>query len=307
MDETVRPNVEAKSGKKAGKDFGLAVNPEFLREGTSIHDFENPPFTLIGTEDENSRKLLSELYANTKAPLLHLRLREAEMVKYSCNAFHALKVSFSNEIGMICKKLEIDSHKVMEVFCKDQKLNLSSYYLKPGFAFGGSCLPKDLRALTYGAKRLDLEVPLLTAILPSNRLQIERVVDMVLETGKRNIAVLGLSFKSGTDDLRESPTVTLIESLIGKGLKLMIHDREVEMARVFGANKDFIENKIPHISSLLSKDLDDILNKSEVIVIAKNEPEYRALHSGNSEKHIVIDLVRISDEVSRENYQGICW
>lgn len=309
MDETVRPNLEAKSGKKAGKDFGMAVNPEFLREGTSIHDFENPPFTLIGTDDERSRKAMSEIYANVKAPILHLKLREAEMVKYSCNAFHALKVSFANEIGVICKKLEIDSHKVMEVFCKDQKLNLSSYYLKPGFAFGGSCLPKDLRALTYSAKRLDLEAPLLNAILPSNRLQIERVVDMVLATGKRNVAVLGLSFKSGTDDLRESPTVTLIESLIGKGLKLMIHDREVEMARVFGANKDFIEHKIPHISSLLSKDLGEILAQSEVIVIAKNEPEYRVLYSDakQSKKHTLIDLVRISEDMSHEGYQGICW
>src|SRR5436853_4722381 len=250
IEQTVIPTLEIYSGKRAGRDCGVAINPEFLREGTSIADFNNPPFTLIGADDEDTAGPLARLYANIDAPLLTVRVKEAEMVKYACNTFHALKVTFANEIGNICKALNVDSHKVMEVFCKDTKLNLSPYYLKPGFAFGGSCLPKDLRAINYKAKELDVDVPMLDSILASNRRQVERAVEMVLATGRKNVAVLGLSFKSGTDDLRESPMVALVETLLGKGMKLAIYDRDVELARLFGANQAYIERGIPHISQL---------------------------------------------------------
>ena len=308
IEQTVIPALEVYSGKRAGRDFGVAINPEFLREGTSIADFNNPPFTLIGADDEDTAGPLARLYANIDAPLLTVRVKEAEMVKYACNTFHALKVTFANEIGNICKALNVDSHKVMEVFCKDTKLNLSPYYLKPGFAFGGSCLPKDLRAINYKAKELDVDVPMLNSILASNRRQVERVVDTVLETGRKQIGVLGLSFKSGTDDLRESPMVALIETLIGKGMKLSIYDRDVELARLFGANKEYIEREIPHISSLMCADLNQVIEQAEVIIIGKKEDEFSALAERLTNGRIVIDLVRLFDvQDHRPQYQGICW
>jgi GDP-mannose 6-dehydrogenase len=308
VDETVAPILEVYSGKRAGRDFGVAVNPEFLREGTSIHDFRNPPFTLIGANDEDAVGLMRRLYAHISAPTIAVGIKEAEMVKYACNSFHALKVTFANEIGNICKALGVDSHQVMDAFCKDTKLNLSPYYLKPGFAFGGSCLPKDLRALTHKAKDLDVETPLLNSVLASNRQQVERAVDMVLQTGRKNIGVLGLSFKSGTDDLRESPMVTLIETLIGKGLKLAIYDRDVELARLFGANKDYIEREIPHISSLMRSELDEVIDLSEVLIIGKKDEEFGRVSEKLNNGRVIIDLVRqidVSD--SGKNYQGMCW
>ena len=305
---TVIPTLEVHSGKRAGRDFGVAINPEFLREGTSIKDFNNPPFTLIGADEEDTAAPLAKLYAHLPAPVLTVRVKEAEMVKYACNTFHALKVTFANEIGMIAKALGVDSHRVMEVFCHDTKLNLSPYYLKPGFAFGGSCLPKDLRALTHKAKELDVNLPMLNSILPSNQHQIERAVDMVLGAGRKKVGILGLSFKPNTDDLRESPIVMLVERLIGKGLKLAIYDREVEMARLFGANKDYIEREIPHISSLIRSDLREVINESEVIVIGKRDEEFRAAAEGLGNGRVAIDLVRLIEPAdSRETYQGICW
>jgi len=308
IEDTVVPTLEVYSGKTAGRDFGVAINPEFLREGTAIADFSHPPFTLIGSDDEDSAGILQRLYAHIDAPILTIGIKEAEMVKYVCNCFHALKVSFANEVGAICKALGIDSHRVMEVFCKDTKLNLSPYYLKPGFAFGGSCLPKDLRALTYHAKIADVEVAVLDAILSSNRKQIERAVEMVLHTGKKRIGVLGLSFKAGTDDLRESPMVSLIEMLIGKGLHVTIFDREVELASLFGANKEYIEREIPHISSLMRRRLDEVINLSDVVVLTKRSEEYRvALEQANCQP-IIIDLARvIADKRSDNRYQGIGW
>ena len=303
---TVIPALEVYSGKRGGRDFGVAVNPEFLREGSSIHDFNNPPFTLIGADDEDAAAPLGKLYAHLSAPVLKVGIKDAEMVKYACNSFHALKVTFANEIGMICKSLGVDSHRVMEVFCHDTKLNLSPYYLRPGFAFGGSCLPKDLRALTHRAKEEDVSVPMLDSILVSNQRQIERAVEMVLRTGRKKVGVLGLSFKPNTDDLRESPMVTLVERLIGKGLKLAIYDREVELARLFGANKEFIENEIPHISSLMRGELQEVIETAEVIVIGKQDAEFRAIAGASG--RCVIDLVRlIGHEEGRNNYQGLCW
>ena len=307
IESVAQPALESASGRKAGKDFGLSVNPEFLREGTSLKDFYAPPFTLIGAGDEQTAAIVSSLYQGIDAPVFTTSMKTAEMVKYVCNCFHALKVSFANEIGNICKALELDSHEVMNVFCADTKLNLSSYYLKPAFAFGGSCLPKDLRAVTYKAKELDVEVPLLTAISITNRLQIERALDMVLRTGKKRIGILGFSFKAGTDDLRESPMVTLIETLIGKGLELVIYDRDVSLARLFGSNREYIEHEIPHIAKLMRGSIDEVLNTSDTIVIGNKSEEFRQIESRLRPDHTVIDLVRLFDRPSDNSYQGICW
>lgn len=308
IEETVVPTLEVFSGKKAGRDFGIAINPEFLREGTSIHDFHNPPFTLIGADHEETADTVRRLYANLQAPMITVGIKEAEMVKYVCNCFHGLKVSFANEVGVLCKALGVDSHRVMDVFCQDTKLNLSPYYLRPGFAFGGSCLPKDLRAINYKAKTADVDLPVMNAILHSNRQHIERAVEMVLRTGKKRVGVLGLSFKAGTDDLRESPMVTLIETLIGKGLSLTVFDREVELARVFGANKEYIEREIPHISSLMRRRVEEVLEVSEVVVVTKRSDEYREALSKSQHRPIVIDLARVVEgTVSHESYHGIAW
>jgi GDP-mannose 6-dehydrogenase len=305
----VIPTLEASSGKKAGSDFGVCINPEFLREGSSLKDFYAPPFTLIGTDEEETANLVRCLYVEIDAPLFVTALKTAEMVKYACNCFHALKVSFANEIGNICKAVGIDSHEVMNVFAQDTKLNLSPYYLTPGFAFGGSCLPKDLRAINYKAKQLDVEAPVLSSILPSNRLQIERAVNMVLATGKKRVGVLGFSFKAGTDDLRESPMVTLIETLIGKGLQLAIYDRDVSLAKLFGANKQYIEREIPHISQLMRSSIDEVLNDADVLVIGNKAQEFRAIEGKVRKHQILIDLVRLFDKPVGEEglYQGICW
>src|ERR1051325_11387312 len=307
IESVVTPALEVYSGKKAGKDFGLCVNPEFLREGTSLKDFYAPPFTLIGADEEETASVVRSLYSNIDAPVFTTSVKTAEMVKYVCNCFHALKVSFANEIGNICKALELDSHEVMKVFCADTKLNLSSYYLKPGFAFGGSCLPKDLRAVSYKAKELDVEVPLLSAITATNKLQVEKALDMVLNTGNKQVGVLGFSFKAGTDDLRESPMVTLIETLLGKGLELVIYDRDVSLARLFGSNKAYIEEEIPHIAKLMRGSIDEVLAAANTIVIGNRSEEFRQIESRLRPDHKVIDLVRLFDRTSSDGYQGICW
>ena len=307
IQNTVIPILEKTSGKKAVIDFGICINPEFLREGSSLKDYHAPPFTLIGADDEETINAVRSLYINIDAPVFVTSLKTAEMVKYVCNCFHALKVSFANEIGNICKALEIDSHEVMNVFCQDTKLNLSPYYLKPGFAFGGSCLPKDLRAINYKAKELDVEAPVLAAILPSNRLQIERAVDMVVRSGKKRVGVLGFSFKEGTDDLRESPIVTLIETLIGKGFELALYDRHVSVAKLVGANKEYIEREIPHISKLMRSSVDAVLADADVVIIGNRADEFRSVAEGLRADQHLIDLVRLFDRTSNENYHGICW
>jgi GDP-mannose 6-dehydrogenase len=307
IESVAQPALENTSRKVAGKDFGVCVNPEFLREGTSVKDFYAPPFTLIGADDEETAKIVGGLYANIDAPIFNTTIKTAEMVKYVCNCFHALKVSFANEIGNICKALELDSHEVMKVFCADTKLNLSPYYLKPGFAFGGSCLPKDLRAVSYKAKELDVEVPLLSAITATNKLQVEKALDMVLNTGNKQVGVLGFSFKAGTDDLRESPMVTLIETLLGKGLELVIYDRDVSLARLFGSNKAYIEEEIPHIAKLMRGSIDEVLGAANTIVIGNRSEEFRQIESRLRPDQTVIDLVRLFDRTSGNGYQGICW
>ena len=304
----VIPTLEAASGKCVGQDFGVCINPEFLREGTAVADYQNPPFTLIGADDEPTAKLVAELYAPLKAPLYTTTIAAAEMVKYTSNAFHALKISFANEIGLLCKSMGIDSHTVMNIFVQDKQLNISDKYLKPGFAFGGSCLPKDVRAITYRAKTLDLELPVLKAILPSNEYHIEHALRLIEDLGKKRIGLLGLSFKAGTDDLRESPIVTLAEKLLGKGYDLCIYDRNVSLAKIIGANKRYVEQTIPHISSLLVAEVEDVLEHAEVIVIGNGAPEfYEALQRARPDQYIV-DLVRLTDEqIPFDNYQGICW
>jgi len=307
IEGVVIPALEQSSGKKAGDDFGICINPEFLREGTALKDFYGPPFTLVGADDSETAAIVTKLYSVIEAPLYVTHVKTAEMVKYVCNCFHALKVTFANEIGNICKALEVDSHEVMELFCQDTKLNLSPYYLKPGFAFGGSCLPKDLRAMNYKAKELDVQVPVLAAILPSNRRQIENAIEMVLRTGKKRIGVLGFSFKAGTDDLRESPMVTLIETLLGKGYQLSIYDRDVSLARLFGANKEYIEREIPHISQLMRPSIAEVVDNADVIIIGNKGEEFREIDAQVGTNKVVIDLVRLFDKTSSDGYQGICW
>lgn len=307
VERLVIPTLEIYTGKLAGRDFQVALNPEFLREGTSLQDFAQPPFTLIGAEDEDAAAPLARLYRELDAPLVVTGIKEAEMVKYACNAFHALKVSFANEIGNLCQGLGVNSQQVMEVFCQDHKLNLSPSYLQPGFAFGGSCLPKDLRALTQQARALDVETPVLGSILLSNRLQVARAVDLVLRSGHRQVGVVGLSFKPGTDDLRESPLVALIETLLGKGLHLRIYDREVELARLRGANKEFIERGIPHLAALLCPSLDALVRESDVLVVGKRDAEFETWASCLPPEQLVIDLVHLPAAFrAHARYQTIC-
>src|SRR5713101_6255244 len=274
VEQFIVPLLEKRSAKRAGPDFGVCMNPEFMRETSAVRDFYNPPFTIIGAADQRSADTVARLYTKLQAPIEKTSIMVAEMIKYSCNAFHALKICFANEIGNLCKGFNIDSHTVMEIVCKDRKLNLSPYYLKPGFAFGGSCLPKDVRALQYRAKEMDVEMPVIQSILPSNRVQIEQAFDLVMETGRKKIGLLGFSFKAGTDDLRESPLVILAEALLGKGLQLRIFDKNVSLAKLVGANKEYIERQIPHLSSLLSDTIDDVINASEVIVVGNSAPEF---------------------------------
>jgi GDP-mannose 6-dehydrogenase len=308
MREVVIPTLEASSGRRAGAEFGVCINPEFLREGTAVHDFFNPPKTVIGEFSRASGDLLANLYTRLTAPLIRTDIETAEMVKYADNAWHALKVGFANEIGNLCKGLEVDSHRVMEIFCQDTKLNLSPYYLKPGFAFGGSCLPKDLRALLYKAKTLDVSLPILAAILPSNEQQIERGVRAVVEKGSKKVGVLGFSFKAGTDDLRESPVVELTERLIGKGFDLRIYDKNVNLARIHGANRDYILNHIPHISRLMVSSIEEVLNHAGTIIIGNAAPEFRDIPKRLDDGQTIIDFVRITDSRSISGvYEGICW
>ena len=308
MRNVVIPTLEEASGLKAGQDFGLCINPEFLREGTAVHDYFHPPKTVVGEIDEASGNVLVKLYGHMPCPLIRTDYETAEMVKYADNTWHALKVAFANEIGNICKGLNLDSHKLMEIFCQDTKLNLSSYYLKPGFAFGGSCLPKDVRALSYKAKQLDVSVPIINAILPSNQEQIERGLRAVMDKGSKKIGILGFSFKAGTDDLRESPMVELVERLIGKGYDLRVYDSNVRMASIHGANKEYILNHIPHISRLMVNTMQEVLDHADTIVIGNGSAEFREVPRLLGQGQSIVDLVRIAETRSVEGvYDGICW
>src|SRR3989442_8387891 len=307
--EKVIPALERESGRKYGEGFGVSVNPNFRREGRALKVFRKPPLTLVGHNHAADAGGTIALYQAIDAPLVSTSIRVAEMMKYASNTWHALKVCFANEIGTLCKRLDVDSHEVMDIFCRDEKLNLSPYYLKPGFAFGGSCLPKDVRALQYRAKEVDVDLPVISQILPSNRQQIQHAFDQVIETGKKRIGLLGFSFKAGTDDLRESPMVILAEMLLGKGLTLTIYDKNVSMARLVGANKQYIEQQIPHLSSLLCQTIEEVVDQSDVIVIGNQSKEFADGLTRCREDQIVIDLVRLPIDGSRmkADYRGICW
>ncbi|MDZ7363053.1 MAG: UDP-glucose/GDP-mannose dehydrogenase family protein [candidate division KSB1 bacterium] len=309
VNRVILPLIEQESGKKLCNGFGLCFNPEFLREGSSVKDFYAPPFTLIGARDRVIAEKAQELYKNLNAPVYLTSIEVAETIKYASNAFHALKIAFANEIGTYCKALGIDSHQVMEIFAADNKLNISTAYLKPGFAFGGSCLPKDLRALLYEAKIHDLQLPVLQSILPSNEAHLQRATEMVTSLRKKKVGLLGLSFKAGTDDLRESPLVKLTETLLGKGYELRIYDRDVALARLTGANKEYIEKEIPHLSCLLRKSLDEVIDFAEVLIIGNSNPEFAEILARRRPEQIVVDLVRIFSEAGAAppNYRGICW
>jgi len=294
MRKVVIPVLEQHSGKRAGVDFGVCNNPEFLREGSAVEDFKSPPKTVIGELDQESGSILASLYQNLDAPLIRADLETAEMIKYVDNSWHALKIGFANEIGNLCDSFGVDAGAVMNIFCQDKKLNISSAYLKPGFAFGGSCLPKDLRALSYQAKMHDLHLPILNSVLPSNEMQIARGVRLVMESGNSRIGILGFSFKAGTDDLRESPVIEVIERLIGKGYDLRIYDRNVNLAALVGANRDFILNRIPHISRLMVPTADEVLAHAKTIVIGNRDQEFAQIRDRLREDQCLIDFVRVT-------------
>jgi GDP-mannose 6-dehydrogenase len=308
-ESVVLPLLEEESDKQVGQDFGLCVNPEFMREGSAVDDYYNPPLTLIGAWDQRSGDGLQSLYEKLDAPLTRTTLRVAEMLKFASNSFHALKVGFANEIGVICKEMGIDSHEVMDLFMQDTRLNISTQYLRPGFAFGGSCLPKDVRAIVHQAKTLGIQAPILEAILPSNETHIERAFNMVRRTGSKKVGILGLSFKGGTDDLRESPMVHLAEKLLGKGYKLSIYDPNVSLSQIIGANKQYIDQVLPHLAELLVTDLDEVLDGTEVLLVGNRSAEFKDVLTQLRDGQQVIDLVRLEKEsaLPTENYQGICW
>lgn len=306
---SVVPWLEDASGGTAGVDFGVCMIPEFLREGTALDDFSHPPFTLIGELDSQSGEVAAEAFAGVDAPVIHTVIETAEMVKYAGNTFHALKVAFANEIGTLCKAQGVDGQEVMEIFARDTELNISAAYLKPGFAFGGSCLPKDTRALAHRAKRLDADLPVLTSLMESNEKHIQRAIRMVESKGKKKVGILGLSFKAGTDDVRESPVVPLIETLVGRGYEVSIYDSQVQLGELIGANRAFIEGEIPHIASLMRSRLEEVLEESEVVVVTNGAKPYReALHLLGPDQ-ILIDLVGIAKGQGSTlgEYEGICW
>jgi GDP-mannose 6-dehydrogenase len=304
------PILEKESGKKCGRDFTVCYNPEFMREGSAVADFLNPPYTILGASDTNHLAPLRELYKDVPATLYETTIPVAEMVKYFSNCYHALKVGFANEMGTMCKHLGVDAHAVTKIFVSDTKLNIAPTYLSPGFAFGGSCLPKDLRAITYKAKELDLKLPVLESLMPSNAEHVDRAVDMVMTTGKKKIAQLGLSFKAGTDDLRESPQVQLIKRLMGEGLEVRVWDEDVSLGRLAGANRQYIEEVIPHIGSVLSSDLEGVLRFAEVVILGNKSASKERLAPYLRPEQIVIDLIHL-DRAKRpegvKTYEGICW
>jgi GDP-mannose 6-dehydrogenase len=309
-EELLIPLLERISGKRAGIDFGVCVNPEFLREGTSVRDFLDPPKTVVGGTDSRSREAVLALYEGLPGPHFQVSVPVAEMTKYVDNSFHALKIGFANEIGALCAALGLDSHAVMDIFLADTKLNISPAYLRPGFAFGGSCLPKDLRALTHTARRNDVDIPLLANLLVSNEVHLRRAVDLVVAHGRRKVGIFGLSFKAGTDDLRESPMVELAERLIGKGFDVKIHDANVVLSRLIGANRTYIDERLPHIGEVLTDDVDTVLEHGEVLIVGARSPEVVDAISRIGSERLIIDLVRLPNAGQlrgQPNYQGIGW
>jgi len=305
--KTVGEIMAEVSGKKRDEAFTVVSNPEFLREGTSVHDYLNPPLTLVGSDNELAIEKFRNLYENIDAEFISTDIKVAEIMKYINNTYHALKIVFGNEVGNICKRLDIDSHKVMEIFCKDKQLNISSYYFKPGFAYGGSCLPKDSKALRTLARDLYIDVPVINSINESNEIQKKNAVDVIVSKGKRNLGILGLSFKAGTDDLRCSPIVDVVETLLGKGFAIKIYDRNVKLSELTGTNKDFIMLKIPHLQNFVTDDLKSVVEHSDVLVITNKEQEFDNILKEYPHK-IIIDLVRTWKDVDYDGvYEGLSW
>jgi GDP-mannose 6-dehydrogenase len=309
LEEKIEPILEHLSGKKSGVDFGLAFQPEFLREGSSIRDYDHPPYTIVGGNCEAAVNAVREIFQHLEARFLVTSIRVAETLKMSCNAFHALKITFANEIGRISQSLGIDSHEVMRLVCADTRLNISPAYMKPGFAFGGSCLPKDLRALGHIARQHDLEIPMLASLLVSNRAHIDHAVDKILKLGRPRVGMLGLSFKTGTDDLRESPLVMVAKRLIGEGCELRIFDPEVHLSRLLGANRNYIESHIPHLGSLLCEHIHEMIDPSEVVLVGLQQPALdAALQARVRPDQHLIDLVNLPNrDLLRCRYEGACW
>jgi GDP-mannose 6-dehydrogenase len=309
VDKLLIPILEQSSGKKAAADFGVCMNPEFLREGSAIKDYYKPSYVVIGEIDGKSGDVISNIYKDIDAPAFRVPIRTAEMVKYVSNAYHALKIVFANEVGGLSKAQGVDGQRVMEIFCADTQLNISTTYLRPGYAFGGSCLPKDVRALLYRAKELDVDCAVLGSVLPSNQAQIEQSVKMVERTGKKKVGFLGLSFKPDTDDLRESPSVILAETLLGKGYHIKIYDDKVELSRLIGANKAFLENELPHIASLMCSSMDELIKESEVVVITNGSKAFHQVPELMNKQQVLIDLVGVAKEGRNlpGAYEGIGW
>ncbi len=299
--------VERVSGKKRNENFAIVDNPEFLREGTAVHDYYNPPLTLIGSDNRDAAEKVAGLYRQLPGEIIIADLKVAEIMKYINNTYHALKISFGNEIGNICSELGIDSHKVMDIFCKDRQLNISPYYFKPGFAYGGSCLPKDLKGLQTLAHDLYIDVPLIDSIHKTNDIQIQRAVKMIYRYWNKKLGFLGLSFKAGTDDLRNSPAVNVIEALLGKGCEMSIYDKNINLAMLTGTNKEYIDSRIPHLASLLTDDPHSLIENCDVIIINTREPEFLSLVADIDNK-VIIDFVRLDETlVPKSNYVGINW
>lgn len=309
VEKRIEPILETRSGKQSGQGFGLCFQPEFLREGSSIRDYDNPPFTIVGSNSEPAMAVLRQLFGHLPGEFIATRIREAEALKLACNAFHALKISFANEVGRLCKGLDVDAPEVMRLLCRDTRLNLSAAYLRPGFAFGGSCLPKDLRALLHLARHAEVDVPMLSSLLPSNQVHIDHAVNRVLQLGRRRVGMLGLSFKTGTDDMRESPLVAMAKRLIGEGYQLRIFDPEVHLSRLLGANRRYIEENIPHIGSLLCARIEEMLEPSEVIVVGLLQPSlHERLEQLCRPNQHVLDLVNLPNRHKLvTSYEGICW
>ncbi|CAN5730125.1 GDP-mannose 6-dehydrogenase [soil metagenome] len=309
VEDVLRPIIEDVSGKKDGEGFFLCFQPEFLREGSSIRDYDKPPFTVVGANHAHPAQRLRELFGHLPCQFIETSVRSAEMMKYCCNNFHALKITFANETARLCEALGVDPFEVMDLVCQDTQLNISRAYLKPGFAFGGSCLPKDLRATTHLAKIHDVEIPMLAGIMPSNARHLDLALQKVLASGKRRVGFVGLSFKSGTDDLRESPLVTLAEFLIGKGLEISVYDPEVNLSRLLGANRSFIEKHLPHIGRMLKTGLEEVIAGADVLVVGLNGPEIvSALATHGSKDQLVLDLVNLKDHTGIPGrVEGLCW
>ncbi|HEV8329834.1 MAG TPA: nucleotide sugar dehydrogenase [Steroidobacteraceae bacterium] len=309
VEDVIQPALQAASGRKVGVDFSLCFQPEFLREGTSIHDYDHPPLSIVGASDPHGVAMLRGIFGHLPCEFRETSIRTAEMLKYACNVFHALKVTFANEMGRICQAASVDPHEVMQLLCMDRQLNISPAYLRPGFAFGGSCLPKDLKALVYLAKSSDVEVPMLASIMASNAAHIEHAIEQVLASGQRRVGMIGLSFKSGTDDLRESPLVIMAERFIGKGLQLSIYDPQVNVARLLGANRRFIEESIPHIASVMTGDVERLVREADVLVVATRTPEVlAALRAHTRPEQLLLDVALLPDrEAHQARYRGVCW